>query len=109
MEINEVRMYAHVATASLLAALAIATWLVRGHQINVQHALLASGAFGLASLWFWLLSATVKDHAIISRTDLLPLLTVTECGFVALGWTWFIYMAMTTFTIKRNDLEVTIE
>lgn len=97
------RIYAHVAAGSLTAALAISVWLARGKYILISRAMLASGAFWLASLWFWGLGSTVKDHALMSREAMIPLLASLELGFVTLGWAWFAFACTRTFTIKRKD------
>ena len=109
LDIDQVRIWSHVATASLLAALSITTFLLRGQQIVLQRGLIASLSFALASAWFWGLSATVKEHAIFSRADLIPALALIELSFALLGWTWFVYMATQTFTIerRRDSAEVT--
>ncbi len=101
-DIDAMRVYAHWAASSLMAALAVATYLSRGRYIYVSKALWASGAFALASLWFGGLGGTVKDHALISRADLVPLLAVLEYGFLVLGWAWFVYACRRTFTIVRK-------
>ncbi len=110
MDIEQIRIWSHVGTASLLAALSITTWLLRGHTIIIHRALLATISFGLASAWFWGLSATVKDHALFSRAELMPILAVLEFGFCFLGWAWFVLMWSQTFTIvrKREDVEWTV-
>ena len=107
MDVDQVRICAHVGVASLLAALSIVTWLLRGKSLVLHRALLASVSFGLASAWFWGLSATVKEHAIWSRADLLPVLAVVEFGFMFLGWAWFLLMWSQTFVIVRRHTEVT--
>lgn len=110
IDVDIVRLWSHVATASLLTALAIATWLLRGKTLVLHRALLAAMSFGLASAWFWVLSATVRDHALFSRADLIPILAVLEFGFCFLGWAWFVMMATQTFTVVRHvgDIEWTV-
>lgn len=109
LDIGALRVYAHWAASSLMLALAIATYFARGKYVYVSRALWASGAFALASLWFGGLGGTVKDHALISRADLMPPLAVLEYGFLTLGWAWFIFACSRTFTIvRRPQEEVTI-
>ena len=102
MDIDQVRVWSHVGTASLLGALSIVTFLLRGKTITIHRALLASLSFALASAWFWMLSATVKDHAFLSRTDLMPGMVVIEFGFMAAGWVWFFLMWRQTFVVVRH-------
>jgi len=99
---SELRIWAHIGAGSLTAALAIAAILVRGKYFYVSRTALASGAFWMASIWFWGLGATVKDHSIIGRTELMQPLAIAEISFVALGWTWFIAACIDTFTIRRR-------
>ncbi len=110
MDIDQIRIWSHVGTASLLAAFSITTWLLRGKALIVHRALLASISFGLASAWWWVLSATAHEHALFDRASLVPILAVLEFGFCFLGWAWFVLMWSQTFTIvrKREDVEWTV-
>ena len=104
-----IRTYAHIAAGSLTFALRTALYLARGRYVRVSRALLASMAFWMASLWFWGLGATVKDHALFNRGDLMPILAALEAAFVFLGWAWFCLAFVRTFRIepRRKQMEVT--
>lgn len=110
MDVDQIRLWSHVGTASLLTALAIATWLLRGKQIVIHRALLATVTFSFAAAWWWVLSATAHDHAIFSRAALVPILAVLEFSFMFLGWAWFVLMWSQTFVIVRHreDVEWTV-
>ena len=96
------RTYTHIAAGSLTFALGTVFFLARGRYVRISRALIASMAFWLASLWFWGLGATVKDHALFSRSDLIPILAVLEFSFVFLGWAWFLLAFTRTFSIQHT-------
>lgn len=102
MEATELRILALTGLFALGNACIITLfviWRAGVPSLRLTHIPLLLVTLGFLTLTALLLAISGRDHALVSRADIAPLIAVAEWGACVAGWAWYIYAAKASFCI----------
>ena len=105
MEATEIRIIALTGLFALGNACIITLiiiWRSGVREFRLTHIPLLLTMIICLTLTALLLAISGKDHALVSRAEIAPLIAVTEWGAFLSGWAWYAYSAKASFCIVHR-------
>jgi hypothetical protein len=105
MDTTELRIIALMGLFALGNACMIALiiiWRSGVRSFRLTHIPLLMTVIACLTITALMLAISSKEHALVSRVTLTPLIALTEWGALIAGWAWYAYAAKASFCIVHR-------
>lgn len=98
-----IRFLAHMLTLALCLAVVVALIAARGRSFDMRYWRLLCAVLGAYGVWFFMLSLSIQDAALIRRGEVAWLFGVVELGAALGGWAWYGLTVRKSFVLVRRQ------